>query len=333
MFQKVMVPLDGSPLAEQALGQAAAIARAAGAVLDLVLVHEPLPFAGFGDSPWEDYRWTQHETYLEAIAREMTSGASMPITRAVLAGDPADMICRRAWEIDADLVVMTTHGRTGLSRAWMGSIADRVLRHSSVPVLMLHPIAGKARETAARHLFKRILVALDGSAVAAGILPAASALARCGDARLVLLHVVQPVPQIIAAPMVGGMYPPAAYPPIVPDAAATSRLAAEAKRRLDEAARTVGDRQLECEAHVVVADHVAQAILDAALGHGADAIAMATRGRGASRLFMGSVADKVLRASRLPLLLLRPLAVGESAELMTASLTTSAVPAAIASRP
>ena len=328
MFRKVMVPLDGSALAEQAIGPAAAIARAAEAELDLVMVLEPLPLTGFTDADWGSATWAQDDTYLDGLAAELATGASVPVTRAILQGVPAEVIGDRIAAKDTDLLVMTTHGRTGLSRAWVGSTADRLVRHSSVPVLMLRPIEGKTRAAAARHLFKRILVALDGSPFAAEILSAASALATCSEGRLVLLQVVQPVPLVVPESMVEG-YPLAAYPPRIVDRAATDRLVTEAEERLAETAHTLSGQGIECETQVVVAEHVAQAILDAAARGGGDAIAMATRGRGASRLFMGGIADKVLRSSELPLLLRRPLAVGEPS-LETTSVVASAASATAA---
>src|SRR5437899_8764831 len=140
MFSKVLVPLDRSPLAEQALGQAAAIARAAHAEIDVVLVHEPLQFTGYRNGTLNDDMIKAEEAYLESVATELSSSASVPVTHAVVSGSPVDMICARARETGANLIVMTSHGRTGLSRAWLGSVADAVVRRSAVPVLMLRPI-------------------------------------------------------------------------------------------------------------------------------------------------------------------------------------------------
>src|SRR5512132_1853966 len=142
MFKKLLVPLDRSPLAEQAIGQAAAIARASQADIDLALVHQPFPFNGFADAPWSADAWAEEQHYLESIAAELSSGSSVPVTYAALKGEPVEMICQRIRDVHADLVVMTSHGRTGLSRSWLGSIADGVLRHSTVPVLMLRAIEG-----------------------------------------------------------------------------------------------------------------------------------------------------------------------------------------------
>lgn len=308
MFRRLLVPLDRSSLAEQAVGQAAAIARACHAALDLVLVHQPLPFAGFGDAPWNASQIDDEEAYLESIAEEVTMGAGVETAHAVVGGEAIEMICRRAWEVEADLVVMTSHGRTGLSRAWIGSVADGVVRHSAAPVLMLRPVERKTRETVARHLFGRILVPLDGSVLAADILPAAASLARSGAGRLTLLRIVQPVPLIAAESGI-----PFAYPPALQDDPATDRLVADAREQMSDVSRRLCREGVDAEAHVITAANIARAILDYSRGHAMDAIAMSTHGRGMSRLLVGSVADKVLRGSGLPMLMHRPLGVSRMA--------------------
>lgn len=309
MFRKLLVPLDRSPLAEQAVGQAAAIARASHAGIDVVLVHQPFPFVGFGDAPWNEGQVNDEHKYLETIAEELASGASVPATHSVMHGEAVEMICRRAADVDADLIVMTTHGRTGLSRAWLGSIADGVLRRSATPVLMLRPVDTKKRLAAAHHAFKRVLVPLDGSALALDILSSAAALARSTGARLILLRVVKPVPVILID---AGL--PFVYPPPIPDDIATGRFVDEAKQHMADVARSLADQGIAgVETHVVVDELVAHAIIAFARAHEADLIAMSTHGRGMSRVVLGSVADKVLRGSGLPLLLRRPVDVSGGA--------------------
>jgi len=321
MFRKVLVPLDRSALAEQAIGQAAAIARASHAELDLVMVHEPLSFAGFSDEPWNANQWDDDHKYLERIVDELASGASITATHTLLRGDATQLICQRAWDIDADLIVMTSHGRTGFSRAWMGSIADGVLRHSAVPVLMLRPVETPSDRFAAHRLFKHVLVPLDGSSLSADILASASSVARCSAAPITLLRVVQPVP--LATIDVDMAYAASAF---IPDDEATSRLVEEATRELDEVSRRLSDELgAEVGAHVIVAGQIARGILDFAAGHHADVIAMSTHGRGASRFLLGSVADKVLRASTLPMLLHRPMGVMGVVETESASALTGAL--------
>jgi nucleotide-binding universal stress UspA family protein len=322
MFRKLLVPLDRSPLAEQAVGQAAAIARASHAEIDLILVHQPLPFAGFSDEPWNAEQWTDEEKYLEWIASELASGASVQATHTVQRGEAVDIISKRAREVDADLIVMTSHGRTGLSRAWLGSVADGVLRHSAIPVLMLRPLESKADRLAAHHLFEHILLPLDGSALAADILSPASALGRCSGARVTLLRIVQPVPL-----MTVDVDMAFTYPPFIQDDEATQHLVEEANQQLDETSRRLAEETgINVDAHVVVSGRTAQAIMDFASSHAVDVIAMSTHGRGASRFLLGSVADKVLRGSALPMLIHRPIGITGAEDAPRAANTSSAPP-------
>ena len=131
MFRKLLIPLDRSPLAEQAIGQAAAIARAAHAAIDVVLVHQPAAFAGFNDAPWNDDESKYEQKYVEAVAAELSSGAGVPVTHGVVGGEAVDMICKRAWDVDADLIVMTSHGRTGQRCQRRGSALGDTGPHAS----------------------------------------------------------------------------------------------------------------------------------------------------------------------------------------------------------
>jgi len=272
-----------------------------------VLVHEPTPFAGFGDAPWNADERKHEDKYLEAIAAELSSGAGVAATHAVMRGDAVEMIRMRACDIEADLIVMTSHGRTGLSRFWLGSVAHGVLRRSPVPILLLRPIEGSADRRAAHHLCKHMLVPLDGSAFSNAVVSHAAALAECSGARITLLRVVRPVPSIVLDVDMAIV-----YPPMIPDTEATNRLADEASVEIADTARQLRERvRVEVRTEVVVSDNVAQSIIDFASVQRVDEIAMSTHGRGASRLLMGSIADKVVRASGLPMLLVRPAGVGE----------------------
>ncbi len=323
MFHKVLVPLDLSSFAEQALGQAAAIARASNGELDLVVVHEPLPFDGFGDAPWNAEQWKAEEAYLQSTANELSAGAGVPVTCAVVRGQRVDAICKRAWDIQADLVVMTSHGRTGLNRVWLGSAADGVVRHSAIPVLMLRPSESKVERLAARHLFKHVLVPLDGSALAADALAPAIALAKCSGATVTLLRVVAPVPALTIDAGLPFVYP---YPIPVPDDVATAGLVNAAKREMAAVAANLAEQGMSnADTEVVIGGQTAQEIISFAHGHGVDVIAMSTHGRGASRLVLGSVADKVIRASGLPVLVHRPISV--RTDTLTEAATVALAPA------
>ncbi len=297
MFRKILVPLDRSMFAEQALGPATAIARAAKAEVDLVLVHEPRPLAGSPDAAWHLGQVAGENEYLSAISGQLSSLASIASTHAVLTGDIVGAICFRIKNSDVDLVVMTAHGRTGLNRAWVGSVADGVLRKSGVPVLMCRPI--KQQDYTPTMSFNRILVLLDGSVRAKGILEGAVALAISSRATLSLLRVVQPVKLLTVETAT-----PFAFRLPADDEVATRRMVERARYELSEIARDLSDRDLAAVDTNVVIDHdVARAITDFAKGSSVDAIAMTTHGRGASRLFFGSVADELIRSTHLPMLI------------------------------
>lgn len=303
MLSKILVPLDRSSLAEQAIAQAGSIARGAHAAVDVVLVHEPFPFAGYVDLPWTTDDSTAEQMYVEAIADEIKSGANVPATCAVMRGAPAEMICQRADDVAADLIIMTSHGRTGFSRTWLGSVADAVMRHAVVPVLMLRPEQAVGHRGVVEKTLRRILVPFDGSALATEILPVAVDLARATHATITLLRVVPIVPVILP-------YDPTmaiSYLPLIPDAPATKRLVEEATEQVEAVSRQLHEESdVPVDAHVIVGEHVAKSIAEFIEARMIDIVAMSTHGRGSSRLVLGSVADKVLRASRVPVLLRRP---------------------------
>jgi nucleotide-binding universal stress UspA family protein len=314
MIGKLLIPLDRSPLSEQAIGRAAAIARATKASIDLVLVHEPFasPFAVGANSDADDF--ADEQRYLEEIATELRRGASLQVTCTVLRGGASEMICERAKEIGADVIVMTSHARTGFGRMWLGSVADAVVRNATVPVLILRPAERPQEKRTAHHLFKHVLVPLDGSALADQALGPAVAIARASGAGLTLLRVVAPVPLLVAYDVTV----PLAYPPLVPDEAATSQLMNETAVELARIAERLRDEHhLDVRSEVVVSGRTPTSIIEFAHAHDVDLIAMCTHGRGATRLLVGSVADAVLRGSGLPILLERPAHRGVESTLLT----------------
>jgi nucleotide-binding universal stress UspA family protein len=306
MFKKILVPLDQSTLAEQALGTAQAIAQASRGEIGLVLAHRMPPYRGDLAPSWSDVRDPEEAVYIRRIADEVARGSRVVVSGTVATGTPVETICRRAHEIDADLIVMTSHGRTGFSRAWLGSVADGVVRAASTPVLLLRAVddskaLGHGR---AMPLFHRILVPLDGSTTSSSILSAAAAMAQCSHASLVLLRVVAPVPIYVFDPQVP------AYPTAIEDPDATKQLADEAEDALAAvAANLEHEYSIKAETVVETSGDTARTILEVAKLREADLIAMTTHGRGASRLMLGSVADKVLRGAHLPMLLYHPHAV------------------------
>jgi nucleotide-binding universal stress UspA family protein len=304
MFTRLFVPLDNSSLAEQALPTAQSLAKIAGAALELVYVHEPEAFGGYADEAVHAARRSTEESYVRAMADEIRNGTGVTVHGHLATGVPADAICASAQEMGADLIVMTTHGRTGFNRAWIGSVADAVVREASIPVLLLRPRDMQSGMKEALPL-KRVLVSVDGSTNSERILESAAALAKCLDGRIIVVEVVAPIPLMIPDATLAYTTLPA-----ISDAEATEAVVRAAIGRLGGLSSRLHQLGvLNVETYVKVSRFPAQAIIDAARLHSADVIAMTTTGRGASRLLIGSVTDKVMRATHLPLLLHRPTAI------------------------
>jgi nucleotide-binding universal stress UspA family protein len=319
-YAKIVVPLDGSSLSESALPIATAIARASRGTVYLTRVHTPIIAAvdaGFPVLDWEDEIRESEQTYLSEVARKLPREGEIQIEALLLDGPVGRAIKDLVEKVAAKLVVITTHGRTGLSRTWLGSTADWLVRFTPVPVLLVRPPdEPMAREISLKH----VLIALDGSERAARVIPEAVRLGRLVGARLTLVRVVQPVARSLATYGTPTL-------PQVQDEERTSELMHRAKDYLDGVAQTLRRElgKLELSTEVVASDRTADAILERARSGGAEVIALSTRGRGASRLLVGSVADKVLRGFTGALLALGPAAVREleSDEVVTEAESTA----------
>ncbi|HEX7090599.1 MAG TPA: universal stress protein [Longimicrobiales bacterium] len=297
----IMVPLDGSVFSEQALPLARQLARKARAELHLVHVHlpvQPAPHAqGFAvyDGQLEEEARAREAEYLASLANRTAELAGVVVRRALLEGPVAPALSRYAEEEGVGLVVMTTHGRGGLSRAWLGSVADALVREATIPVLLLRPRRDGMAEEEPRE-FRRILIPLDGSPLAEQILEPAIELGRLADAEYTLLQVVVP-PFVLMPPTSAVVLEPDAEGGVGPHG--TDQYLADVAARL----REVGHR---VKAVVETYPNAAQAVLDYARENAIDLIAMSTHGRtGFSRVALGSVSDKVLRGADVPVLLRR----------------------------
>jgi nucleotide-binding universal stress UspA family protein len=291
----VLVPLDGSELAEQALSVGAAHARRTGATLHLVSVHEPVLRAAMPpDYPMpvpemESEAHQERVRYLETVATSTRVALPTPVVATVVTGGPAESLCEYVETHPVGLVVMTTHGRGGLSRLWLGSVADRILRHLAVPLLLLHP--DEAPQTTEFH---HLLIALDGE-IEEPVLSAVELLRRDGTRlRCTLTRVVEP-----ALPVLSGLAARPAHLP--PDW--NARREAEARAYLGQLADRLGGRGWDVSWEVLVGRGVAGRLLELARTIRPDAIVVGTHGaRGLERLLLGSVADKIVRGSRVPVL-------------------------------
>ena len=302
----ILVPLDGSGASEAVLPLAAALARASNATMHLVRVHAPLVTSvdiGFSLPEFDgEIRQTELD-YLASVARRFVTDSRVPTATQLLDGAIGPAIKDHVQRIGATLVVISTHGRTGLSRMWLGSTADWLMRFLPVPVLAVRP---RDEPWSQAPSLEHVLVALEGSARAEAVIPAAVRLGQPLGARYTLLQVVPTTVRELVH------YATRTFPP-VRDERRTMELMRAAKSRLDEIARSMrrelGARAVSAE--VVADEYVAEAILERAQRDNVGLIALSSRGRGASRLLVGSVADKVLRGFTGALLVLGPVAAHE----------------------
>ena len=195
-MRAILTPLDGSRLAEESLRSACATARRTGAVLHMALVHHPIAptadSAAMATAIDEIDRLARQgeEQYLAQIAERMLTQYGIHIETKILDGPVAETLGAYVTRIGAGMVVMTTHGRGAVSRFWLGSVADHLLRHLDVPLLLLRHKEEPVQDS--RMAFRRMLIALDGSERAEAVIEPALALCPPPTAELALLRVVAP---------------------------------------------------------------------------------------------------------------------------------------------
>jgi nucleotide-binding universal stress UspA family protein len=279
---RILVPLDESPLAEEALPVAGAIARAFGDTVHLVSVwtHDEQMWERAGvkadDKPQQIAQAL--DRYL-AEAAQQPDFAGVTVTYESTIGDPGDRLREMAGEGETRLVVMTSHGKGGFKRMVQGSVSDELVRTAKVPVLVV-------RSGAARTGLHRVLVALDGSETGETALPIARELARAAGAEVHLLRVLNPVSEVTWT----GVGP-------APDLAqVTEQLSASARDYL-------AGKALEGEHWDVLYGRPLDGILQYVDDHHCDVIVIGSRGRGGfARLALGSTADAVVRSADVPVL-------------------------------
>ncbi|HEV8357603.1 MAG TPA: universal stress protein [Gemmatimonadales bacterium] len=307
MFRTILVPLDGSRFAEAALPLATALAKSARGRLHLLLAHQPVAaMVGMGDvvvaSDGLDEELRQRElNYLAEVSGRLGQIGGGSVAFSVVDGPAGRMVLEEAAGLGANLIVIATHGRGAIGRLWLGSVADHVVRHATVPVLLVHP--DRPGGTWLERPIRGVLVPLDLSAEAEGIVPTVATLVAVTQAHVTLLHVVEPFYYTVD---------PALPYPVPQDATITELRCAEAQRRLDRTADRLRERGVAVSTRVTVGASGAAGILDLLERKPFDLVAMTTHGAGGiKRLLLGSVADKVIRGAAKPVLVLRPGAAGD----------------------
>ena len=152
MYDRILVPTDGSPGVERAVEHAADLASAHGAALKAVYVVNTASFATLPmETSWEGMGDMLREDGGRALQRveEIANEAGIPVETHLLEGSPSREIVRFAETEGVDLIVMGTHGRGGIDRLLLGSVAERVVRSSTVPVLTVRVGQPPAEEDSA----------------------------------------------------------------------------------------------------------------------------------------------------------------------------------------
>jgi nucleotide-binding universal stress UspA family protein len=299
MYKRILVPLDGSELAERALPYAEELAGKLGSEIILMNVRAPA----------EDPNNPEHRVYLTKMVattkQDIKKSPSLPPGEKVkvdssiigspgLLTHPAEEIVDYAETENIGLIIMATHGRTGIKRWALGSTADKVVRASKSPVLLIRANTGVRKKAS----LDKILVPLDGSKQSETVLSHIESLASRLRARVILLHVVVQPYRVYAASE-GVVEVPYTEEEI-------KSLKAGAEEYLEKVSSKLTGQGITTSYEVGVGS-AGEEIIKIVDETDADIVAMSTHGEsGFGRWEHGSIADKVIRAGSTPLLLVRP---------------------------
>jgi nucleotide-binding universal stress UspA family protein len=291
MYEKILVTLDGSELAEQSLLYAEDLVAKLGSEIHLLQVSDT------GESGIHDFQVMYVNQIAQRVDRWLhkSNQTNLKITPAVVMGSAADEITKYAENNGIGLIIMGTHGRSGLTRWAVGSVANKVVRGTEIPVLLTRSKpAGSAKEV---QIISKVLVPLDGSDIGENALPAVIELARRTGMEVVLFQ---------AVPLAFHVYPAGDMVSQVPYSEREMEpIKGQVKGYLDNVVKRLTGLGLKVSQQMVVGNPE-EAIIKKAEEIKVDLVAMSTHGRsGVSRWVFGSVADRVLSAGTTPLLLVR----------------------------
>jgi len=291
----MLIPLDGSQTAEKVLPYARRLARSLIIPVELIAVTEIVTLT-LGKAQYldtlVDAAILRNQEYLQKIARTFT-GVSVDYT--VEGGAPDEAIIMKAALDKGTLITMATHGRSGVKRWLLGSVAEKVLRGSSNPLLLVR--GDEEAKTEGEVTLSQIIVALDGSELAEAVLPSVAELAKAINLKVILLR------SYTLPPIIGG------YGAYIPDLNLNA-LKAESKKDavsyLDSKVQQLKSQGLDDVTPLTSEGEAAETIIELARRSPNSLIAMCTHGRsGVMRWMLGSVTEKVVRHSGNPVLVIR----------------------------
>lgn len=299
MYKKILVPLDGSALAEAPLDYVARLALKTPLEITLLNIYR-------GKRSSMSHYLKQHGQMLYLRSHEHKGAQLPPVVREVsVQGDAATEILKYADEKSIDMIAMSTHGHSGIKHWLMGSVADRVVRYSHRPVWLLKSFVSIKKTEYDRS----VLVLLDGSEFAEQILPYAAYHAGLSGGELILLNVCEP-PDVI--PAVTYHLIPDSYPPKRPlqwskyVREETERRAKKCKLYLEQKKEVYSGNNYTVQCEHRLGEPSAE-ISDYLENNPVSLIAMTTRGRtGLARWAFGNTAEKILSIATSPILIMRP---------------------------
>jgi nucleotide-binding universal stress UspA family protein len=294
LIRTIVVPLDGSESGERAIPWAKAVA---GDTADIVLL-EVTPVAssvrtidgqivGTAETIQEGYRQMAQQQLNESLGRWF--GSKEKVSTSIATGDPGEQILAVAAEQNADLIVMSSHGRGAVGRFVSGSVADRVVRHAPLPVMIVGPEGDIATDASIR----RIVAPVEASPLSVAALPVAGSLSLLTGASVTVVHVMVTTSGVIMLyPDVVGTLPPSAYE------TAQEHLTAEARDLVDKAVMALADLGVEATGEIY-SGNPAESIISV-LKPG-DVIVLSSHARqGLARWVIGSTSMKLIRNGQAP---------------------------------
>ncbi len=311
MYRRVLVPLDGSEVAMQALPYAAMLAKALSAKMALLEVVSPVPRElmdrasrqyedGEPGYPQSAQQWDAVQAKGRQAAAKRLDDAAHPLRQSglqvdtlVVENDPADGITQEASREPDTLIAISTHGRSGIGRWVLGSVTDKVVRLADGPVLVVRAHESPAQEPK----IDRVILALDGSEASEKAVPHAAQIAKGLGVGITLLRSITPL-------VYGDAY--VEYIPAWNDDLYQD-VAKDVKDYLDKMAKRGRDEGVMSVRESAPDGYAASVVLDEVGAEGDKLVVMATHARsGVGRLVLGSVADRVVRHSTGPVLLVHP---------------------------
>ena len=299
MYEKVLVPLDGSEMAEGALLYAEQLAGRLGSEITLVYVNELSSY--LKENLIQSYLQKMVEVTKEGVSRYRSApgiSPSIEVKSVIVPGSPAETIIEYADSNNMGSIIMSTHGQSGIKQWALGSVAERVVRATTKPVLLVRAnILGlNMRE---KGLFNKVLVPLDGSIESEAIIPYVEEFAPRLNVNVILLRV------LARGYRMPDNYAPLSYEQLEADKVSANAYLDRVGAHLKEKGVSV---MTELRSGIEIrSDNAAEQIIQLANEAQADLVAMTTHGRsGVEQKVFGSVAERVLYEGNTPLMLVRP---------------------------